>query len=407
LCSKSDAGVLIHVAAFNGNKELLNYLIDIGIPINLSDITGCSPLHYSVQEKLYLTTDFLLQRGADPNHINKESETPLFIAARQADQKSLRLLLKAGALLDHANARGLTPRQIIMQEIDRTANQQLIDILAGPLPVVVSSIPSQYDKQLVSDSDTDLDPIIEILFEALDDSDVAAVKRLLGEDPQRISCRNEYGFTLLYEAVLLDEPKIIEVLLDSGADRNAMSDNGETPLAAAKRLNRPHLALLLSGESSDQLAESAQRRREKGKEVVTDSDIDSENDHMEDSAIMDNLDLNDLNAVDETGNTLLHDTIRDNDLDSTLYLLHRGVNLTANAEGENPIQLAVRLGRWDLLNNVLRALVGASDQFVALRNQPESVINNTLPALPFLPDFPIARAIQAAIAAYNVRGSAI
>ena len=56
------------------------------------------------------------------------------------------------------------------------------------------------------------------LFDAIRRDDVDAVARMLAEDPERAAARTPAGETPLHVAVEQNDPRLIEALLDRGAD---------------------------------------------------------------------------------------------------------------------------------------------------------------------------------------------
>lgn len=56
---------LLHFAASRGNKDVINYLIDLGLYVNQLNGYGWTPLHFAAYEKNFSTVEALLQKGAD------------------------------------------------------------------------------------------------------------------------------------------------------------------------------------------------------------------------------------------------------------------------------------------------------------------------------------------------------
>lgn len=78
--------------------------------VNARDLaSGETALHYVVQRRDELWTNFLLDRGANPNLADKRGITPLTIAASLGFVEGVERLVKAGGRIDTTNASGETP----------------------------------------------------------------------------------------------------------------------------------------------------------------------------------------------------------------------------------------------------------------------------------------------------------
>jgi ankyrin repeat protein len=77
--------------------------------------------------------------------------------------------------------------------------------------------------------------------EAIEDNDIEAVKKLLDEKPQLLEETNTFGMTPLMRAVSAMERSVecIKVLIEAGADVNAKTYEGYTPLHCAVDINGP------------------------------------------------------------------------------------------------------------------------------------------------------------------------
>lgn len=133
------------VALMNFHFDLAKYLIDAGADVNKWDFFGDTPLYVAIdmntlprggrpdlptmdKETGYDIAKLLLKKGADPNAQLKlrppyrngvfdrggdmmlsTGATPLLLAAKDGDVRSVKLLLKYHALVNLPNAQGITP----------------------------------------------------------------------------------------------------------------------------------------------------------------------------------------------------------------------------------------------------------------------------------------------------------
>lgn len=71
--------------------------------------TGETALHITVRRRDVPWTSFMLQKGVDPNAVDKAGDTPLGLATRLGFSEGARLLIARGAKVDGVGAGGETP----------------------------------------------------------------------------------------------------------------------------------------------------------------------------------------------------------------------------------------------------------------------------------------------------------
>jgi len=97
----------LHIAAFQGNGKLVEYLISKGADINAKDDNGWTPLHLAVKYGHRGVVEYLLSKGADVNARTKRNiegwkeivagATPLDLANLFERPEMAGLLLLRGA----------------------------------------------------------------------------------------------------------------------------------------------------------------------------------------------------------------------------------------------------------------------------------------------------------------------
>ena len=113
----------LHWAAFCGNAEALEVLIEAGAAVNRESTealpVGSTGLHWAAYNTELTTT--LLAAGADPNVANAEGRTPLHEAAQdsRASVETVNALLAAGSDPLHQDNDGRTPLQYLYHEKNR------------------------------------------------------------------------------------------------------------------------------------------------------------------------------------------------------------------------------------------------------------------------------------------------
>jgi ankyrin repeat protein len=99
-----------------------------------------------------------------------------------------------------------------------------------------------------------LDMSAKELFRAVKAGDVSHVQQLLAEDPELVNVRDGDQSTPLHWAAWKDQPEIIEVLLDAGAEIQCHNENyhwGTTPLHAAAHGNNKRAVAALIRRGAD------------------------------------------------------------------------------------------------------------------------------------------------------------
>jgi ankyrin repeat protein len=85
-------------------------------------------------------------------------------------------------------------------------------------------------------------PPLKKFFDAALYGSVADVRRLVEQDKSLTTARDPNGFTVLHIVATEDRPEVQRLLLQSGADPNAVNDDGASPLHIA---SYPGFAALL------------------------------------------------------------------------------------------------------------------------------------------------------------------
>ena len=73
----------------------------------------------------------------------------------------------------------------------------------------------------------------------------ASLKDSLAKNPSMVRTKSDRGWTLLHQETLAGSTATVKVLVDAGADVNAVTDHGMTPLGLAKALGWEKVAALL------------------------------------------------------------------------------------------------------------------------------------------------------------------
>ncbi len=102
----------LHRASGNADLDAGQCLLDHGADINSRDSDGWTPLHVAMVGGYVEFARMLLERGAEIDARNVSGEAPLHVAARWGGIRAVQLLLEFGADVDVRDRSGNTPSQL-------------------------------------------------------------------------------------------------------------------------------------------------------------------------------------------------------------------------------------------------------------------------------------------------------
>jgi cytohesin len=141
----------LHSAAYYGDLEMVQVLLDYGVDVNTRNDFGFAPLDFASWDHFHCTivVQFLLEHGADPNVRTRDGSTPLHEASQNGRIEMARLLIEHGANPNARMLAGLTPLHLASQYgkvemarllIEHGASVEVEDIQGGtPLEVASAS----------------------------------------------------------------------------------------------------------------------------------------------------------------------------------------------------------------------------------------------------------------------------
>ena len=98
-----------HIAAVRGDFRTVNRLLQDGVPVDVSNVSGYTALHRAARENQTDVAERLLQAGADANKQNINGDTPMHLAALFNSPEVARLLANQGADYTLKNSDNKTP----------------------------------------------------------------------------------------------------------------------------------------------------------------------------------------------------------------------------------------------------------------------------------------------------------
>lgn len=114
----SDGWTPLHLAAFFGQLELANALLDAGADVNArsSNAMKNTPLHAAAAGGQLSLVERLLKRGADPNASQEGGWTALHSAAQAGNREMVEVLLANGAYVNSRAANNQSPLDLALSK---------------------------------------------------------------------------------------------------------------------------------------------------------------------------------------------------------------------------------------------------------------------------------------------------
>ena len=206
----------LHIAVLNGNLKIVQTLIKRGASPNVKDNIGNTPLHYAARaEKDYGDIiEFLINHGANPYARNIKGETPLFSAVLSNNRRAVIAIIRTMKNL------GLNYSKLINQKDNN-----------GTLPIEYAA---KHGNKFIVSILAKNGAIIDNIYTAAMAQDTEYIKKFL-KDSALVKMRFEQGKTLLHLASEYGLTKIAMILLENGANVNALDDHNLPPLYYAVR----------------------------------------------------------------------------------------------------------------------------------------------------------------------------
>uniref|UniRef100_A0A3Q1H3L9 Ankyrin repeat and SOCS box containing 14a n=1 Tax=Acanthochromis polyacanthus TaxID=80966 RepID=A0A3Q1H3L9_9TELE len=321
----------LHEAAAQSNQTILELTFKASDPDSMECRTLCgqTPLFMAVEQGLIENASFLLKHGAQPDSQDNNQDAPLFVAIRSDRTDLVKILLLRGSRVNQEGCHGRCP----LHEASRLGKVGLVTMLleAGARP----DPRSHYG----------LTP----LALAAQEGHVEVVETLLkrGEKLQPGSLEA----SILFEASASGDPAVIRLLLEYGADANIAKHSGHMPIhRVAHRGHLQALQLLLPVTSMSDVNDSGMSPLHSAAagghtnciKVLLDAGYDPN--YMLHPWVR--------RSYDDERKSALFFAVTNNDVPTAKLLLEAGA--MANQDPVKCLQVALRLGNYELINMLLR-----------------------------------------------------
>jgi len=100
---------LMHCAAYNGQIDIMEYLLSQGLEINIKDCYGNTPIYYATENSQLKAIKYLYEHGVDVRDQDERGNTLMHAAARKGKVHIIQWLLDKGVPVDSINLWEKTP----------------------------------------------------------------------------------------------------------------------------------------------------------------------------------------------------------------------------------------------------------------------------------------------------------
>ena len=239
---QKDGWTPLHSAAFNGNVEIAQVLLDHGAIADAENEQGESPLHIVARRKYPIPEDgvriaqLLLENGADVNRGRRNKWTPLHSAAFNRNLQIAQVLLGYGANPNLENEQGETPLHLVSRgEYHPVERDVSVTLMLPGHGVDVNALDN--DQNAPSHSTTSYIGRTEIAQVLLDHGAKTGSKNDQAQTPLHLVSQSNHWFQ--------DGLGLAKLLLERGADMNAQDEDNGTPLHLACYRGRLDIARIL------------------------------------------------------------------------------------------------------------------------------------------------------------------
>tara|TARA_Y100001954_G_scaffold226335_1_gene268045 strand:- start:3111 stop:6092 length:2982 start_codon:yes stop_codon:yes gene_type:complete len=266
----------------------------------------------------------LVGEGADVNTLNRWGNPPLTMAVLKKNVELIKFLLSRGANVNLKNPKGFSP----LDFAKKSGNNLIIDLLQG------GKLETSLKAALASNK-YESNKIIDLIKQG------APVNTL-----------SSSGDTALIVAVKKNDARVVEALLEKGANVKLENNEKMTALDIARNLKLKKLINLLIADSPQSLLREGLSQNPFSKDLIRKAlkkgaNIDSEN---------------------KRGKTPLLEAVIKKDEDLTKFLLSQGADpYKSNSKGESPFQFAKKK-RYKTIINLFENKTNQSIESLLTRN---------------------------------------
>jgi quinoprotein dehydrogenase-associated probable ABC transporter substrate-binding protein len=216
-------------ALIANDLDRVKFLVGKGADVNQPDNQGWTPLISAARQRHDDMIKLLIELGADVNLAKSDGTTPLIAAASRDHVPSIKVLLEHGADIEKPGPQGFRALPLAIADDNYEAAKALIEAGAkvnepsgaeGLTPLMVAAAQTA--------------PAEGAMFLPSSTRPIDIAKSLI-ERGANVNAQSTKGVTALMIAATHNNPPMIGLLMESGADASLKDDQGQTATDVAER----------------------------------------------------------------------------------------------------------------------------------------------------------------------------
>lgn len=219
----------LHVAAYQGDIDTVQYLLKKGASVQDTNTLGDTPLIVALRMGHMALVKILLEIDANINIKNKQEETALTVASSNNYLDIMKQLLSKGADIN------------VKTEGDSLLHRA---VEINNIPLIQFLVDNKINTELL---DNDGKPA---LIKIVNQRDVSGLDILLGSDLD-VNIQDKEGNTALLYAVVNKNVQVVKALVERGATISIANSSGESPDVIAKHYDLKKIIDVFNGSKAE------------------------------------------------------------------------------------------------------------------------------------------------------------
>lgn len=204
------------------DQERIKFLVGKGADVNKQDSQGYTPLTNAARQRQDATVKLLLSLKADPNLVDGNAMTPLIAATMRDHVPTVKALLDGGAKIEEPGPQDFRPLALALAENKYEAAKALME--AGADPSVASGVDGLTPLMIAASQSA---PAEGARFMPGSTRPIDLAQGLI-ERKADVNAKSTTGMTALMIAAAHNNPPMIGLLMESGADPQAKNNQDQT-----------------------------------------------------------------------------------------------------------------------------------------------------------------------------------